>query len=141
MDPSFLRGRTFRIIANIRWDDRCGNGYNTFSVTGDISVKHGKRWEEYSAGCIHDAIAWHFPELKPYIKWHLTSSEGPMYYVANTMYIVGKGKTRDLDIARSRAVWHDEELMSPDLKEKLLARLPKLLEDFRTAVESLGFTY
>jgi hypothetical protein len=37
-------------------------------------------------GCIHEDIAKHFPELMPYIKWHLTSTDGPMHYLANTLY-------------------------------------------------------
>lgn len=57
---------------------------------------------------------------------------------------VGEGKQRKLDHARSTAIWPDatdEELTSPNLKDRLLDRLPALMEDFRAAVESLGFTY
>jgi hypothetical protein len=57
---------------------------------------------------------------------------------------IGEGKERDLSAARSCAIWPeatDEELSSPDLKEKLEARLPQLLADFRQAVEFLGFTF
>jgi len=53
-------------------------------------------------------------------------------------------KTRNLDHARSTAVWPeatDEDLTAPGLKDRLEARLPQLLVDFRAAVESLGFTY
>ena len=42
------------------------------------------------------------------------------------------------------AIWPeatDEELTAPDLKERLEARLPALLEEFQAAVESLGFTW
>ena len=56
----------------------------------------------------------------------------------------GEGKERELDKARHVAVWPeatDEELTAPDLKERLEARLPKLLDNFRAAMESLGFTY
>lgn len=37
-------------------------------------------------GCCHDEVAKHFPELAPLIKWHLCSSDGPMHYLANTVY-------------------------------------------------------
>lgn len=46
---------------------------------------------------------------------------------------VGEGKDRELDYARASAVWPDatdEELMAPDLKEKLEARLPALMQEF-----------
>ena len=55
-----------------------------------------------------------------------------------------EGKARDLDAARNAAVWPeatDEELTAPGLKERLEARLPALLVEFRAAVESLGFTW
>lgn len=78
------------IIATVRHDDTCGNGHNTFAITGNIfeSTADGRRkrggWE--SGGCIHDEIREHFPELAPFIKWHLTSIDGPMHYIANTVY-------------------------------------------------------
>ncbi len=79
-------GIKYRITANVRYDDQCGNGHNSFSITGDIDRHNGIRWIEDAGGCIHNEIGKHFPELKPFIKWHLTSSDGPMHYVANTMY-------------------------------------------------------
>lgn len=78
-------GKGYRIIANIRYDDNCGNGHNSFSITGEI-WRQGNQRDCESCGCIHDEIAKHFPELKPYLKWHLMSSDGPMYYIANTIY-------------------------------------------------------
>lgn len=189
------------IVAEVRYDDRCGNGHNTFSITG--------RMKDCS-GCIHNKIAKYFPELKPYIKWHLFSSSGPMHYIANVTYhagnrdyrgllkgekrqlvsgatklpvwemvmrdhagnsvrsgsstwtssaekpsealtaqwepvwIVGEGKERNLDAARSIAVWPDatdEELTAPGLEERLKARLPALIAEFKEAVESLGFVF
>ena len=60
--------------------------------------------------------------------------------------ITGEGKARELDHARSSAVWPeatDAELMQePEaLKAALLARLPALMAEFKSAVESLGFVY
>lgn len=58
--------------------------------------------------------------------------------------ITGEGKERDLDAARSCAVWPeatDEELTAPDLKERLIARLPALMQAFKTDMEELGFIY
>lgn len=50
-----------------------------------------KRWVEDSGGCIHDEVAKHFPELAHLIKWHLSSTDGPMHYVANTVYWAEQG--------------------------------------------------
>lgn len=53
-------------------------------------------------------------------------------------------KEANLDYARSSAVWPDatdEDLLAPGLEERLQARLPRLMEEFRAAVEALGFVY
>jgi hypothetical protein len=208
-------GTMFRITCNIRHDDSCGNGHNTFSITGDIEeFRYGKICE-YSGGCIHEDITKHFPELQKFIKWHLMSTVEPMHYVSNTVYHasnrdyngllkgeirqiksgktglpawhlmaidkstgvefdlyavenksidslekpncnytmeyrpwcrIGEGKERDFNAARSTAIWPDatdaDLMSSPDeLKEKLIARLPSLLNDFKKDVESLGFVF
>lgn len=208
------------IIAEVRFDDECGNGHNTFSITADIYDSHPRRGESTiktpegktlwmcGGGCCHEEVAKHFPELAPLIKWHLTSTDGPMHYVQNTIYLAGdrdcwglkqgefrqhtsrgpnqnngiegvpnwvleipdrikrdvyamekpepvvcewkpygrtgEGKERELEAARNAAVWPDatdEELTAPGLKERLEARLPALMAEFKAAVESLGFTY
>jgi hypothetical protein len=109
LPPSILtknQKKTFRkelsngdvIIATVRYDDECGNGHNSFSITGELydrdyirgesSVQNSKGKKRFggSCGCLHDEIAKHFPELAPLIKWHLVSSDGPMHYVANTIF-------------------------------------------------------
>lgn len=142
--PAKGYGKGSAIWALVRYDDECGNGHNTFSITGHVTEPRRKDW--VACGCIHEEIAEAFPELAPYIKWHLCSSDGPMHYIANTVYLaserVGEGKERDLDAARSSAIWPDatdDDLILPGLQERLAARLPALLEEFRRDVESLGF--
>jgi len=84
--------RTHTITATIRYDDQCGNGYNSFGMTGvvargnytDANKAHDKYWD--LCGCLHDDIAEHFPELAKYIKWHFMNANGPTHYVANTLY-------------------------------------------------------
>jgi hypothetical protein len=52
-----------------------------------------------------------------------------------------EGKERQFDLARKSAIWPeatDEELMSDDLEDRLIARLPALLAEFRRDMESLG---
>ncbi|MDB4461683.1 hypothetical protein N9043_01885 [bacterium] len=71
----------------IRHDDSCGNGHNTFSVTGSLyrGLVRSDRLLE-SCGCIHEDIKIHFPEFKNILKWHLMSTDEPLHYIANTMY-------------------------------------------------------
>jgi len=222
-----IRGGKGRIIVKIRYDDECGNGHNSFAITGslyDHPTNTSDRHTE-TCGCIHDSIIKYCPELEPLIKWHFTSSDEPMYYVENTMYhardtdynglkkgehsayivkvvcdadksdlglvvytsgsvytnkqnnsnldksnakeldlvsiamkaikpelnprtikepcgwSISKGKEIDLEAARSCAVWPDATLEQLQDKDALVARLPALMADFKSDMESLGFTY
>lgn len=87
-------GKTYRIVATVSHDDQCRNGHNTFSMTASIWEKRTRcgSWLQTAGGCHHDEIVKHFPELAPYVKWHLCSTDGPMHYLANTM-----SHARDLD--------------------------------------------
>lgn len=84
-----------QITATVRYDDQCGNGHNTFSVTATVVTAtvvtaESKRQRDIAAGgCMHEEIARIFPQLAPLIKWHLVSSDGPMHYLANTRYLSG----------------------------------------------------
>ncbi len=125
------------IWAHLRYDDECGNGHNSFAITG--SVKKGR--EDLAGGCLHEDIATVFPELAPLIKWHLCSSDGPMHYIANTVYWVKQG---NLDYARNSAIWpeaSEHDLQLDGLATRLQNRLPQLLQDFRNAMEIYGFVW
>jgi hypothetical protein len=94
----FSNGKPETIIATVRYDDECGNGHNTFAITasiyttyrypGEQAIKHksGKILWLSSCGCQHEEVAKYFPELAPFIKWHLMNSDGPCYYIENSMY-------------------------------------------------------
>lgn len=209
-----VRGQKMRIIATVRHDDECGNGNNSFSITGEI-YEYGRdgrqlKREPWTCGCIHKDVEKHFSELAPFIKWHLCSTDGPMHYIANTVYHasdkdcwglrkgekrqirngrtgelawvlsamvdgevrsaavdgvkqyvhsneqppapadglfyapwykVGEGKEPDIDAARRCAIWPEASLEQLTDKGALMARLPALMEEFKTAVESLGLTF
>ena len=146
-------GQPCVLVAKVQYDDKCNNGHNTFTITGELydrsyrirgdslvdQLKNssGKTLWLGSCGCLHDEITERFPELAPNIKWHRVSTDGPMHYIANSMY---HAKEPNLEYARSSAVWPDAQL-EDFTEEKLKARLPALMEDFRRDVESLGFTY
>lgn len=80
-------GTNGQITVEIRFDDNCKNGYQSFAITADIYTVESKRMRDCAAcGCLHEEIAAIFPELIPLIKWHLVSTDGPMHYIANTVY-------------------------------------------------------
>ena len=68
------------IKVEMRFDDQCRNGHQTFTITGSTN---------YTGGCIHEKIAEHFPTLAPLIPWHLCSTDGPLHYIENTVYLAG----------------------------------------------------
>lgn len=246
------QGKALTVL--VRFDDECGNGHCTLSITGQWGKD--RKGEPLECGCIHDRIARAIPALRPILKWHLTSTDGPLHYPANPVYLAGDrdcngyrtgepnrwaygfqfgnspvthqvkksfwdfcqtrhgtgsfqvvaiayeprkgenlnfgpkytfvgyaekwhecpfdsqvqadefarafntlnvqfvriptgystGKDRELDGARNSAVWPDAtdaELSAEpaELRASLMARLPVLMAEFRTAVESLGFDY
>ena len=74
-----------RITVKMRFDDKCKNGHETFTITA--TGYRGKH--DQIGGCCHDLIVAIFPEFKPLIKWHSVSTDGPLNYVANTVYHAG----------------------------------------------------
>jgi hypothetical protein len=122
-----------KIIVNVRFDDRCGNGHNTLGITCDI-INNGR---DVGGGANHELILSVMPEIEPLIEFHLCSTDGPLHYVANSTY---HAKNGDLDYARNSAIWSGADL--EDITEKnLLARLPVLMARFQKTVEKFGFTY
>jgi hypothetical protein len=124
-------GETMKV--NVRWDDTCGNGHNTFAVTCDI-YKNGR---DVGGGADHKTIIKYVPGLESSILYHLVSASGPMHYIANSMYWADNG---NLEYARSSAVWPEAEF-EDFTEEKLSARLPELMDNFKDMIEELGFKY
>lgn len=91
-------GESATITATVRYDDECSNGHNSFAITGQISSTNKRKYTDgfIAGGCIHEDVAKHFPELAPFIKWHLCDSDGPMHYIANTSYHAGDRDHRGL---------------------------------------------
>jgi len=182
-------------IITLRYDDQCGNKHNTFSITADI-YKAGRPKTDHNmimCGCCHDFIKKHIQELSHCIKWHLCSSDGPMYYISNTLYHAkaiskhqdkwftylrdpefkidvllgiklgrevlmlqekyGKdniqvkeyensmAKDPNIEYARASAIWPEANLEDLQDETKLKARLPELMAEFKSFIESLGFIY
>lgn len=79
-------GEKLVMEVNIRFDDDCHNGHNSFAITADGWYDHYKSRDIDFGGCCHDTIEKMFPELAPLIKWHLVGADSPMHYIANTIY-------------------------------------------------------
>jgi len=88
-----------KVVCNIRYDDECGNGHNSFAITGEFYVNQREitNGNPSMCGCCHEELLKVFPEIAHLIKWHLTSSDGPMHYIANTLY-----HARDCDTANCK---------------------------------------
>jgi hypothetical protein len=147
-------GHGATITAEVRWDDECGNGHNSFAITGEI--RRPNRNDVEACGMLHDEIRKYFPELAPLLKWHLCSANEPLHYIANTLYWLGfsgycNGKPNDppnIEHARSAAVWPEmpESFLSgtanrADVVAALEARRQELKDGLKAAVESLGMVY
>jgi len=164
-----LSSRLVRVIAHFRYGDGCGNGHNTFSATCSLyedTQSHirtnpsktrqgtGTDYRLVACGQQHDLIKELFPDLEKYLKWHLASTDGPLHYIANSLYWAGKngwcdGKPNDppnLEYFRSTAVWPDATQSVIDKPRKVLERalgrrLPIVMREFMKAMQELGFTY
>lgn len=81
-------GTNGQMQVEIRFDDNCKNGHESFAITANVWTAESRRQRDDIAagGCMHDDIAKVFPELAPFIRWHLFDARGPMHYVANTVY-------------------------------------------------------
>lgn len=80
-------GTNGEMQVEIRFDDECRNGHQSFAITANVYTKESRRMRDIAAGgCMHEEIAKVFPELAPLIKWHLVSTDSPMHYIANALY-------------------------------------------------------
>lgn len=82
--PCKYDGKQADITVEVRFDDECRNGHQSFAITGHIQRRGARDWD--CGGCIHEEIEKYFPELAHLIKWHLVDTDSPMHYVANAVY-------------------------------------------------------
>lgn len=114
------------IEVTLRYDDECGNGHNSFSITGSIrnsSIRGFDKTE--TCGCIHNEIKKYFPEFSHLIKWHLMDSDSPMHYVANSIYFASdrdchgllKGESKQIKSGKTDLPWWELVAFDKDGKE------------------------
>ena len=104
------------IRATVTFGDDCGNGHETLSITGELFDRDYIRGEAYavnsaekrrylgSGGQITEDIEKHFPELRAALPFHLVSTDGPMHYVANTVYHAGDRDYNGLRAGETRQI-------------------------------------
>lgn len=80
-------GKGSMLTVEMRFDDNCKNGHNDFAITAHVDTPGRRDWD--ACGCLHEDIAAVFPELEHLVKWHLVGTNGPMHYVANTVFLAG----------------------------------------------------
>lgn len=102
-----------------------------------------------SGGCNLELIAKEFPKLKTLCKFHLCSTEGPMHYIANTLYFISnrdhngllKGETRQIKNGKTGLLcWHLVALDS-DNNEIDLYTLNKSVDSNSQPVCTYNLTY
>lgn len=128
----------------LRHDDNCGNGHNTFTM-GISSPGSYSRDEE--------VLEKAFPEYAHMLKWHLMSTDGPMHYIPNALYWSGFTKWTEANwdyftstivngvLATDPTIDEWKDMTEVEVLERLKGRLPALLVEFQKDVEALGFTY
>ena len=133
------------IQAELQFDDACGNGRNCFAITANVRRASGK---DEAGGCLHEDVAAAFPELAHLIPWHLTFTDGPMHYVANTLYHAGdtdhnglrEGERRQLKSGRTGLLsWR---LTRADTgADATTADLPRYVDSAEQPAAPVGFEY
>lgn len=117
-----------QITVSIRFDDQCQNGHQSFSITANVVTAESKRHRDVQAcGCLHDDIAKVFPELAPLIKWHFMNTDGPLHYLANTLYHAGdrdyNGRTAGQPASWDTVIYFADSPVSHAISSKFAAFL------------------
>lgn len=111
-----------------------------------IEVPHKKDPHMYSPNYTFEGLLvneWHEAPFKDITeaKKVLEALQHPNIKIVEYPTSWGKGKEPDLEAARRCAIWPDATLEQLQNEELLKARLPELVNRFKLAMESVGFTY
>ena len=148
-----VEGKAHSIVAKISLSECGNNGYENFSLTGEIYDLTQSRRDPLTCGCIHDDLLEHFPTLVHLVALHLSDQDGiPMYGVANGFYwftgcfpdALGSkyapNKGRDARTEEKCKAIMQEHLRATDAEMlAIFAANPRTEVEFSAALESLGF--
>ncbi len=119
-----------RIKVYLRFDDHCKNGHSSFAIT---AILYDNKGNDVGGGCCHDDIVKAFPEFAHLIKWHLVSTDGPMHYIANTVYHAGNrdcdGLLEGEESKNPRLMNHYVRFGESPIEHKVSKRLKAFIED------------
>jgi len=126
-------GESLRV--ELRFDDSCKNGHETFAITG--TLREGFR--EVAGGCLPDEIAKTFPEFEPLIKWHLCSTDGPLHYLANACFLAGdrdhNGLRKGEESTNPRLMEHFVRFGNSPVEHKVSTKLKEFIDQTLAADE------
>lgn len=153
---------TYRIEAVANMHYIFGNSSPYFAITADMRNSLGR---EEACGCLHDEICLAIPELRPYIKWHLTGLEGPMHYEANAVFYWQQWRHETKYLAQHydpyeafqrltqwglygnetdeylRYLFHSQDVTESQMRSILRHRRPILMHNFTLDMQSLFGKY
>ena len=127
-------GRYFKV--ELQFDDTCGNGHCTFSITGEEGRIGARDCD--SCGCLHDEIAQRFPQLAKYIKWHSVSTDGPMHYIQNTLYFAGDRDCHGRRKGEAASWSHGIQFGDNPVWHKLYKKFYDFLQEHRAPINAAG---
>ena len=112
-------GQEWRINVNVSLHDDCKNGHCDFSLTGSVYKKGCSN--PVASGCIHEEIAYCYPELREFIPLHMSNYLGhPTYPIENGQYFI---RERGQEVAMNELRITEEEFaqleLASDKEEKL----------------------
>lgn len=124
-----------------------------FALTCWYKAKNTRSGYE-GGGADHESIVKLFPALAPYVKWHLCGTDGPMHYLANSLYWAGfsgwcNGKPDDppnLEYLKSTCVYgalpedYNFDIANADreqLEQWLRNRHDRLIDQFLAEMQEL----
>jgi hypothetical protein len=118
------------MVVTIAFHDNPRNGHNTLHITGEVSSAKSRRRRDIEAGgLMPDEIRKVFPELAEFLPWCGCSQDGPMHYLANTIYLAGD---RDHHGKRKGEVLRSETVLAfgdNPIEHKLKPSFIKFLQD------------
>lgn len=130
----------YRLQLVARFDDSCGNGHETFSVTARSLMLNYDREANGPWGAAHDDLAKAFPWIGRFLKWHGCSTDGPSGYIANTIHFASDRDCWGLKKGEKRQI-HNGKTGLPAWELVADKELPKYVDSKERPTETTTLRY